>query len=131
MTSILMTNSLGNYHVPPNHVPKPFLVLIWIPPRCTPTCKYLRSPKVGFPIWYMSSGSVLLFPFTKMFSNNSLERKTSRKWLLQNDKSEPQAFPWLEIYRQTFPSKGQLNKETLVSWFNPFQLLWVFINILT
>ena len=56
-----MTNSLGNYHVPPNHDLKSFLVSIRIPPSQIPTCKYLRDPKVGFPNWYIGSGSLLLF----------------------------------------------------------------------
>ena len=43
----------------------------------------------------------------------------------------PKPFLGLSLYRQTFKSKGQLNQETLVSCFNPFQLLWVIINILT
>ena len=56
-----MTKSLGNYQVRPNHDSESFLVLIQIPLRWTPTCKYLRDPKVGFPNWYISSGSLLHF----------------------------------------------------------------------
>ena len=48
---IFMTKSLGNYHVPPNHDLKPFLVLIRIPSSWNRTSKYLRAPKEVFPNW--------------------------------------------------------------------------------
>ena len=44
---------------------------------------------------------------------------------------DPKPFIGLSLYRQTFQSKGELNQETLISLFNPFELLWVINNILT
>ena len=90
-----MNKSLGNYHVPPNHDLEPFLVLIWIPLIWTPTCKYLRDPKVRFPIWCIRSGSVLLF-LPRNVSSRIYLRANRKKNDSSNDRSEPQSFPWLE-----------------------------------
>ena len=85
-----MTESHGNYHVPPNHDPEPFLVSIWIPLSWFQHASSIELLKVRLHLFGITGFAPDYFSFLEKCSPRNLKRK-----MIRENRWDPQASLWL------------------------------------